>query len=91
MVPVVEPETLKEILSRRLGVRLVVEKERILYVYKGARIHIDEVRHLGTYLEFEVIATAGEEADAIMGELCRHFLVDVGAVVGASYSDLLSA
>ena len=44
-----------EALTRSLGVRGRVEKERTLYLFKHTRIHLDDVRGLGAFLELETV------------------------------------
>ena len=40
---------------------MVVEKKRRLFLYKNSRIHLDEVRGLGTFIEFEVLVKHGKQ------------------------------
>ncbi len=42
----------------------VVEKKRLLYMHDNTRIHLDEVKNLGKFLELETLVLNGEE-DAI--------------------------
>jgi adenylate cyclase, class 2 len=87
-VPVPDPGVLEDALTRALGVRGIVEKVRGVYLYKTARIHVDEVDGQGSFLEFEVVETAPEEASVLMSELRRAFSVDEGGVIAGSYADL---
>ncbi|HDQ05407.1 MAG TPA: CYTH domain-containing protein [Candidatus Bathyarchaeota archaeon] len=48
-----EPEELKEILKKILAPLVVVEKVREIYMYKGTQIHLDTVKKLGKFIEFE--------------------------------------
>ena len=52
--PATDPKSLKAILKGAYGIRGVVEKKRSLFLYNGSRIHIDDVKGLGHFLEFEV-------------------------------------
>ncbi|MEK7667878.1 MAG: class IV adenylate cyclase [Gemmatimonadota bacterium] len=65
--PVASPDVLRAVLTRALGVRARVEKTRRLYLYRGARIHLDRVTRLGTFVEFEVPTMADADADAETG------------------------
>lgn len=64
-----EPSALESALARSLGIRGVVEKTRRLFMWRHTRIHLDEVKGLGTFLELETVArdidldTARREAD----------------------------
>lgn len=83
-------ERLRDALTRALSIRLRVEKFRRLYLYKGARIHLDRVQALGTFIEFEV-PTDGDEAAAraTMSELMQAFDVRDEDAIRASYSELM--
>ncbi len=45
----------KNLLSQMLGIHTIVEKEREIYIYENVRIHLDRVKDLGTFLEFEAV------------------------------------
>ena len=45
----------KNLLSQLLGIHTVVKKEREIYIYENVRIHLDRVKNLGTFLEFEAV------------------------------------
>jgi adenylate cyclase class 2 len=51
---VTEPAGLLHVLTEAFGVLAVVRKQRTLYLFRDARIHVDEVEGLGTFVEFEV-------------------------------------
>ena len=89
-----DPADLGAILRRRLGARGVVEKRREVFLVGRARIHLDEVRDLGTYLEIEVVLDAGEPA--ARGEREARALLAVlevpdSALEARAYVDLLEA
>jgi len=89
-----DPADLGAILRRRLGARGVVEKRREVFLVGRARIHLDEVRDLGTYLEIEVVLDAGEPA--ARGEREARALLAVldvpdSALEARAYIDLLEA
>lgn len=88
-VPITDPGAMERVLADALGVRCVVEKLRTVYLYGTARIHVDEVKGLGSFLEFEVVETAPEAAAVLMGELREAFFVRQEAVIAGSYADLL--
>jgi len=80
----------KKILELLFDVLVVVKKKRILYLYENARIHIDEVEGLGSFIEFEVIIGESEEqAQELLDRLKEHFKVPEGSLFKKSYSDLL--
>ena len=51
---VLNQKQFKNVFVRVLGVKVVVDKKRILYMYKNARIHIDRVKGLGNFMEIEI-------------------------------------
>ncbi len=79
---------LKNLLSKALGVDVVVEKRRKVFIYKNARIHIDTVKGLGNFIEFEVFDD-GRDVDGLMEFLIDKFSLRTAEFVRVSYSDLL--
>ena len=80
----------KKILEMLFDVMVVVKKKRILYLLDNARIHIDEVEGLGSFIEFEVIIGDNEDqALNLLKKLKDHFVVSEDALFKESYSDLL--
>ena len=83
------PEELEKILRNFFDVLVVVEKKREMFIADNIRIHIDKVKGLGNFIEFEVIYNSFESAKKIMADLINYFeLVETGFIKG-SYSDLL--
>jgi adenylate cyclase class IV len=65
-----------------------------LYLVGQTRIHLDEVEGLGTFLELEVVLTAGqraEEGHAIATELMGALEVGEEDLLACAYADLLSS
>jgi len=88
-----EPDVLCALLARTLGVRSVVEKRREVFMVGRSRIHLDEVRELGTFIEIEVVLEDGESAAA--GErVARQLMATLGisesSLVAGAYVDLLA-
>jgi len=54
-VAAAEQRCIKKIFAGVFGIRVVVRKERDLWIYKHTRIHLDMVRGLGNYLELETV------------------------------------
>lgn len=87
-----EPRTLQDVLDRTYGVRGVVRKERWLYWIANTRIHLDMVEGLGSFLELEVVLSAGQSVDegqAIAAGLMDRLDVSEADLVDAAYIDLL--
>jgi predicted adenylyl cyclase CyaB len=86
---------LKTALSAALGVKVVVVKERRLFLWEGnVRIHLDQVDGLGSFIEFEAIASAGSDLsreEAQVKRLRQAFEIGDADVIGGSYCDLALA
>ena len=90
VVPVSNPKLIDKICTAALSRKIVVEKKRLLFLYKNARIHLDEVRGLGIFIEFEVLVKYGKpQAQILMKFLSEHFKIKRPDTVPVSYSDLL--
>jgi predicted adenylyl cyclase CyaB len=90
ILPVSNSGATKHLLSRMFGMRVIVKKKRSLFLYKNARIHIDTVNRLGSFIEFEVLIKKGKpQAQKLLAELRQAFGIHNRDVVGGSYSDLL--
>jgi predicted adenylyl cyclase CyaB len=92
LVPVVEPDALKAALTATLGVLIVVEKDRDVFLYQNVRIHLDRVAELGEFVEFEaVLAPADDERQAaqVVSQLAGRLGIEAHDRIDGSYSDLL--
>ena len=92
MAPVADPATLKAVLSAALGVKAVVTKKRRLFTLGSVRIHLDAVDGLGSFVEFEAVASpesnlAKEREDVQM--LREAFAISDADLISVSYCDLL--
>jgi len=90
--PVADGASFKELLATALGVLVVVEKERELYLHENVRIHLDQVAGLGDFLEFEAVLRSSAELDEghrKVARLSAAFGLAPGDLVASSYSDLL--
>jgi predicted adenylyl cyclase CyaB len=87
-----DPDNLKIALSLALGIRGVVRKTRYLYMAGQTRIHLDEVKGLGYFMELEVVLHEGQsdaEGQAIAEDLMRRLGVREDALIEGAYMDLL--
>ena len=93
IVRTVEGEGLKKILSDVLGVKVIVDKKREIYRYRGVQIHLDEVKDLGTFIEFEMEVPRGSENEGrrYLVDLMRELEIEYKDLVSGSYSDLLGS
>jgi adenylate cyclase class 2 len=100
-----EPDTLRAALERAIGLRVVVEKHRLLYMWGHTRIHFDRVTELGAFIELETLldrfdspeqggapSEAGQQAaEAEHQAVIAALGLDMLPVIAGSYSDLLLA
>jgi predicted adenylyl cyclase CyaB len=86
-----DAETFKAAMSAALGVMVVVEKRRELWMFGNTRIHLDDVMNLGEFIELETVMRNQTEAEAYAEhQLVKDALqVKAGDLIPASYSDLL--
>jgi predicted adenylyl cyclase CyaB len=90
LVSVPNPVEMKQLLTESNGLRGIVEKSRTLYIWNNSRIHLDRVKNLGDFLEFEVISDGDKESDqSRMAKLIETFELDPAEAIAGSYSDLL--
>jgi len=74
VVQIPNAREVRQLFAQLFGIEVVVKKKRILYLYKNARIHIDFVRGLGNFVEFEVLVVHGKrQAESLMNFLRKRF------------------
>ena len=92
--PTSDPGPLCESLRRAYGIVGVVKKRRRLYLKGRTRIHLDHVKHLGDFLELEVVLEDLESDAAGMTEareLMAALDIAPAELIEGAYIDLLSA
>jgi predicted adenylyl cyclase CyaB len=73
-----------------LKIEAVVEKKRELYMYKNTRIHLDNVKGLGNFLELEsVVLKNRKESEKEFNEVVKFLDLDLSRQIKASYKILL--
>jgi len=85
-----EPEDLKKILKKILAPLTVIEKVREIYQYQGTQIHLDTVKKLGKFIEFER-QTSDEnigEDRRILEKLMEKLEINPSNLETLSYTDL---
>ena len=83
---------LKMFLKEALGETVVVEKIRKIYLYKNVHIHLDKVKGLGEFIEFEAVLSG--DAGQKESRETEHFLmkklsVEKEDLIDVSYSGML--
>lgn len=82
---------MKSFLAKSLSVKVIVKKERTLFIYQHTRIHLDRVSGLGDYLELETVVEKQSLADATGEHMAAISALglDLCEKIPVSYSDLL--
>lgn len=86
-------KALKEILTRQLGIKVIVDKKRKIYFIDNVKFHFDVVENLGTFIEVEAIDTKDEFTLEHLKKQCDNYFeffeLKQEDLVDQSYSDLM--
>jgi adenylate cyclase class 2 len=85
LTPITHPAELKASLTAALGLRGQVIKRRHVLLWHNVRIHLDEVKDLGSFIEFEAVISA--EEDEALGHTRLKHLCDVLHLKERDYLD----
>lgn len=95
LLKVQESEDLKNILKKILKPLIIIEKVREIYQHQGTQIHLDTVKTLGKFIEFERQTTENpkmvEKDQQILEKLRETLEINSGNLETLSYSDLAEA
>jgi len=92
LAPVADAAPCEQALTRSLGVRGIVEKKREIAIVGQTRIHLDEVRNLGLFLELEVVLHPGQDlqtGEAIADSLMSDLKIEPADLLEHAYIDML--
>jgi len=94
LLPVDNPVELKAILEKILGMLTIVDKKREVYLIGNIRVHLDRVKGLGNFIEFEAVYEENSpDAKSIemekVEELMRTFSISEDSLLDKSYIDYL--
>jgi adenylate cyclase, class 2 len=85
--------SLKDILIKVHGIKVVVDKKRKIYFIENVKFHFDRVEGLGTFAEVEAIDNDGNIGVEKLKEQCSFyaafFNIAPSDYIAFSYSDLL--
>ncbi|MEI7734217.1 MAG: class IV adenylate cyclase [Ferruginibacter sp.] len=86
-------KSLKDILIKTLGIKVVVDKKRKIYFIENVKFHFDIVEGLGTFVEVEAIDSDGSIGVEKLQQQCNHyaafFNIAPSDYIAFSYSDML--
>lgn len=86
------PERVERILREVYGIKTIVSKNRKLFLWHNVRIHIDSVKELGKFMEFEIVCKTlhhENESREKMKYLKSIFKVNDSDILRSSYSDMM--
>ena len=90
-----KPEIFKRMFDRILEKKVTVEKTREVYRYQGTQIHLDAVKDLGYFIEFERETSMNpkslERNRQVLKDLMEKLGVEESQLESLSYSDLLQS
>jgi predicted adenylyl cyclase CyaB len=85
--------SLKDILIKVHGVKIVVNKVRKIYFLGNVKFHFDTVEQLGTFIEVEAIDSDGKIGIKKLEQQCEEYAEILGIkpsdFISVSYSDLI--
>lgn len=88
-----QPQVFKQILERIMKIKVVVDKVREIYFYEGIQIHLDMVKGLGSFIEFEHITSQDSEQQkkdlSKLEKLREKLNISPQSLERLSYSDLI--
>ena len=84
-------EEVENYLNDLFETETVVEKIRQVYIYKNTRIHLDNVKKIGKFLELETVVKNITEEEAIdeFNEVVHFLKLDANKEIRKSYRDLM--
>ena len=87
-----DADDFKVVLKRILKQSIIIEKEREVYMHEGTQIHLDTVKGLGKFVEFEREtsneAETVEKDQQVLEELRKKLEISPNSLETLSYSDL---
>jgi adenylate cyclase class 2 len=93
LVHISDAKSLKEILTKSLGIKIVVRKKREIYFIRNVKFHIDEVEGLGNFAEIEASDLYADISKEELQKQCDFYLSELKIkeedLISVSYSDLL--
>ena len=86
-------DTLKSILSKAMGVKIIVTKKREIYFIRNIKFHLDTLEGLGQFVEIEATNKHTNISVKELRDQCNFFMAGLGInhedLVPVSYSDML--
>jgi predicted adenylyl cyclase CyaB len=95
LFPVNDGITLKHILTKAVGVKIIVKKSREIYYIRNVKFHLDVLQGTGEFVEIEATNMNFDFSVDELREQCSFYMREFGVaddhLVPVSYSDMLMA
>jgi len=87
-----DPAAMRNMLSGIMGIWVEVEKTRQVWLWENVRIHLDDVKGLGQFVELEAVTEEQgiEESHRRVETLMRALEITSDQLVEGSYGDMLA-
>lgn len=93
LIEVTDSASLKDLLAKSLGIKVVVSKKREIYFIKNVKFHIDTLTQLGNFVEIESSNKNHPLSIQTLQEQCNFYKNEFGIrdedLIHVSYSDML--
>lgn len=93
LMPVQEGPRLKLILTKAMGIKVIVKKSREIYYIGNVKFHLDILDGLGTFVEIEATNMKNDLSISELREQCAYYMRAFGVtdedLISHSYSDML--
>ena len=93
LAKVEDSESLREMLRKAIGIKVVVNKRREIYFIGNVKFHLDSLDALGQFVEIEASNKNRLIDISQLYEQCAYYMqqfkIDKGDLVDLSYSDML--
>jgi len=93
LIKIENPRELKEVLSKSIGIKIVVKKRREIFYADNVKFHIDDVPGLGSFIEIEAGNINADLTQQQLNEQCEFYIKKFGItesdLIEVSYSDML--
>ena len=88
-----DANSLRNILTSALGVKVIVKKKREIYFIDNIKFHLDTLEGLGNFVEIEASNKDHQVSVDKLHEQCAHYMKEFGVgekdLINCSYSDML--
>jgi adenylate cyclase class 2 len=95
LVKVNDAKGLKDVLTRSMGIKVIVKKKRGIYYINNVKFHIDEVPGLGSFVEIEAGNIIADLSQKELKAQCDFYMKELEIrqedLIDVSYSDMLLA